>query len=113
MRIYYFVDEEHLNEYDKVEETNDNPIGLVPNKKATPIAVRDYYRFLVEITNHKNGTLDEKIEGLVYNKELLAKTMIDAFKNSKCYQEKSEDDRTKIINFIKKDPLVESPLIFI
>ena len=84
MRIYYFVDEEHLGEYDKVE-----------------------------ITNHKNGTLDEKIEGLVYNKELLAKTMIDAFKNSKCYQEKSEDDRTKIINFIKKDPLVESPLIFI
>lgn len=113
MRIYYFVDEEHLGEYDKVEKTDNNPIGLIPNKEATPVAVRDYYRFLVELTNYKEGTFDEKIEGLVYNKELLSQKMIDAFKNSKCYQEKSEEDRTKIINFIKKDPLVENPYIFI
>lgn len=112
MRIFYFMEEEHLDEYDKVDETECNPIGLVPNAKATPIAIRDYYRYLVEINNHYVGSLDEKIEGLVYNKNLLAQTMIEEFKKSKCYISKTKGERINIINYIKKDPLVEIPYVF-
>lgn len=113
MRLYYFMEEEHLDEYDKIVETEDNPLGLEPNAKATPIAIRDYYQFLISITNHNKENLDEKVEGLMYDKELLSKAMIEAFKKSKCYKLKSEEERNIIINFIKEDPLVEDPFIWV
>ena len=74
---------------------------------------KNYYQFLISITNHNKENLDEKVEGLMYNKELLSKAMIEAFKKSKCYKLKSEEERNIIINFIKGDPLVEDPFIWV
>ena len=72
MRLYYFMEEEHLDEYDKIAETEDNPLGLEPNAKATPIAIRDYYQFLIINNKQSVGMVEYKIENSeIDNKEIL------------------------------------------
>lgn len=109
MRFYAFNQEEHLGEFDRVEQTDENPLGLEPNAKATAESIRDYFNYTVLVTNHKPMSCDEIIEGLRFDRKRLAKAMIEAFRKSRCYLEKSEAERKEIIAFIEDEPFEETP----
>lgn len=99
MKIYYWM--EHPEEYELREETNDNVLGLEPKGTATKEAIHDLYHFLV--IQQDNSIAD--------NEKELSKRMIDKFKASKCYQEKSEKERLEIIKYLRDNPDSENPLI--
>lgn len=101
MRIYYWMKEENEKEFDKVSES-ENFLGLVPNKFAKAEGIRDLYLFLA-IAEDKTG----KIE---FDDKRLSMRIIEMFKESKCYQEKTEAERKEIIDFIRKNSGAMSPL---
>lgn len=96
MKIYYWMDEEHENEFDVVPETEDNCIGLEPKANTTAEGIRDYYLFLILCADQKGE--------IQYNPKKLSNEIIERFKSSKCFVEKTEADRQAIIEFIKKNP---------
>ena len=92
MRIEYFM--EHPEEYDKVEETDANILGLEPKSTASPEAIQSVLHFQVLAENI--GTTIE------YEPEKLSELMIEKFIQSKCYNLKSEQEREKVIEYLKK-----------
>ncbi len=113
MRLYAFSREEHASEFDRVDVTERNPLGLVPNAKATPESIRDYFNYTVIVNNHRPMSLDEIDEGLSADRVRLAKAMVEAFKASECYKVKTEKEREEIIAFIEADPMEETPGVMI
>lgn len=109
MRFYNFSLPEHEKEFDKVEESEDNPLGLVPNATATPESIRDYFSYTVIVTNHKPLSCDEIVKGLSTDRKKLAKAMVEAFGKSKCYAEKSAEKRKAIIDLMNEEPLEQNP----
>lgn len=104
MKLYYFNYPEHENEYEKVDETEDNVAGLEPKANATKEAIQSLYRFNVEC--------EDKTNKIVYNAKELSNKMIDKFKASKCYLQKTEAERKAIIQYLKDNPeVVENNLI--
>ena len=99
MKIYYWM--KHPEEYDEVEETNANVLGLEPKSTATKEAIHDLYHFLVI----------QQDNDISYNAKEISKRMIDKFKMSKCYQVKSDDERQEIIKYLVDNPDPENPLI--
>ncbi len=96
MKIYYWMDPANAEEYDEVPETEENFLGLELNEKSTPLAVRDYYQFLVEC--------EDKTRTVIHDAKELSKRMIEKFKASKCYLLKTERDRQEIISYLKNNP---------
>ena len=94
MKIEYFM--EHPEEYDKVEETDANVLGLEPKPTASPEAIQSVLHFQVLAENI--GTTIE------YDAEKLSNLMIERFKQSKCYKLKNEQEREIIIEYLKKNP---------
>lgn len=90
------MEEEHEDEFDVVPETEDNCIGLEPKVNTTAEGIRDYYLFLIICADQKGE--------IQYNPKKLANEIIERFKLSKCFEEKSEEDRKAIIDYIKKNP---------
>ena len=94
MKIEYFM--EHPGEYDKVEETDSNVLGLEPTPTASPEAIQSVLHFQVLAENI--GTTIE------YEPEKLSNLMIEKFKQSKCYNLKSEQEREEVIKFLREHP---------
>ena len=98
MKIYYWMQEEHEDEFEKVPE-NENFLGLEPKANTTAEGIRDYYQFLVEC--------EDETGMIIHNAKELSKRMIEKFKSSKCYALKTEDDRRNIIAYLKANPGAE------
>ena len=113
MRFYAWMMDEHKDEFDKAEETHENPLGLVPNAKATAESIRDYYNYTVIVSNYKPMGFDEIEEGLRFNKKRLAQKMVEAFKASECYKAKSEKEREEIIRYMEEETMEETPGVLI
>ena len=94
MKIEYFM--EHPEEYDEVEETDDNVLGLEPKSTASPEAIQSVLHF--QVLTENIGTMIE------YDAEKLSNLMIEKFKQSKCYSLKSKQEREEIIEYLKKHP---------
>lgn len=99
MILYYWID--HPEEYNKVEETENNVLGLEPKEKASKEAIHDLYHFLVI----------QQDNSIASNAKELSSRMIDKFINSKCYQYKTEEERKDIIKYLKNNPNPENPFI--
>lgn len=115
MIILPWCDVDSVSEFDRVTESDDNPIGVLPNKTATIENLVIYYSFLVKLKNkdksNPNDPFAEKIKDLGYDAKMLAEKMIEEFKSSKLYQEKSDQERQDIIDAINEDPLADSRII--
>lgn len=94
MKIEYFM--EHPEEYDKVEETDDNVLGLEPKSTASPEAIQSVLHFQVLADNI--GTIIE------YEADRLSQLMIEKFQQSKCYRFKTEQEREEVIKYLKEHP---------
>lgn len=104
MKLYYFNYPEHENEYEKIEKTKGNAAGLEPKANASKEAIQSLYRFNVECEDSTNQ--------VVFNANELSKRMIEKFKNSKCYSQKTEAERKAIIQYLKDNPdVIEDTLI--
>lgn len=104
MYLWYWIN--NREQYEQVQRSEYNPIGLIPTKNTDPEGVRDYYRFILEAV-HSNLVYEKKIKPdyeLFYNKQRLAEAEIEAFKKSKAYQDMSDDQRQACIDFMRKDP---------
>lgn len=99
MILYYWID--HPEEYDKVEESVNNVLGLEPNEIASKEAIHDLYHFLVIQQNNN----------IASNAKELSNRMIDKFIHSRCYQYKTEKERKEIIKYLKDNPNPENPFI--
>ena len=113
MRFYAWMLDEHRDEFDRVEETDENPLGLIPNAKATPESIRDYFNYTVIVTNHKPMSCDEIEEGLSTDPVRLSARMVEEFEKSECYKHKTEEERKEIIEFLKEEPMEQNPFIHI
>ena len=104
MIILPWCDVESSSQFDEVESNSNNPIGVSPNRTATIENLVIYYSYLVKLKNKDSSNpedpFSEKIEGLSYDAKKLSEKMIEEFKNSKLYTEKSEKERKDIINAI-------------
>ncbi len=101
MKLYYFMYPEHKNEYVKVEESEDNVVGLEPADNATKEAIQGLYRFNVNARVHQKH----------YDEKDISNQMIEMFKNSKCYQAKTEEERQEIIQYLIDNPEPDNPFI--
>lgn len=101
MRLYYFMFEEHENEFIKVEESETNALGLEPADHASKEAIQSVYRFNVNANVHEDH----------YDAEDISNQMIEMFKNSKCYQAKTEAERQEIIQYLIDNPEPDHPFI--
>lgn len=96
MKLYYFNYPEHADEFDKVKETDENVAGLEPKANATKEAIQSLYRFNVEC--------EDKTNKIIYDADELSKRMIEKFKASKCYSQKTQAERESIIQYLKDNP---------
>ena len=88
MMIFYFW--EHPEEFNIIGKDEHGVDILEPKGTATVFGIYSLYRFQVEAED----------ELVVENKKEMCNRMIQKFKNSKCYHEKSEQDRNIIINYL-------------
>ncbi len=116
MIMFPWCDVDTQNQFETVPETKDNPLGVLPNKLATSENLVIYYSFLVKLKNRildaKYGEPEEVIPGLAYDEEKLSEKMIEEFKASKLYQEKSEKERQDIIDAINDNPYPDTHGVF-
>lgn len=101
MRIYDFMFEENRHMIEEVERTETNQIGVEPKGNATPNVIQSIYRFNVSaIDGHRH-----------YDAEEISSKMIEMFKSSKCYEQKTDAERQEIIQYLKDHPDVDNPLL--
>ena len=107
MYLYYFFISEHKKEFEKVEATKYNPLGILPKPICKPEGIRDYLRFTLE--SILSNDINFKDEELFYDKKRLADKLIEMYKKLDCYQKQTEEQRKETIEYIKKDPFVAYP----
>lgn len=103
MKLFYFMYEENKDEYYEVPETQENMAGLEPKDNASKEAILGLYSY--------NIGFDEGIGEFAFDGEELSRRMIERFKNSKCYQAKSEEERAEIIQYLIDNPCARDPFI--
>lgn len=101
MKIFDFMLEENENMIERVEQTEINPIGIIPKENATPNVIQSIFRFNVSAIDHQKH----------YDANEISSRMIEMFKASKCYEQKSDAERKEIIQYLKEHPDVDNPLI--
>ncbi len=85
------------NEYFEKKEYDENGLSiLIPKASATKEMIQSAFRHMTVARNHALN----KIE----NAEQLCEEMIKLFKASKCYDEKTEEDKKEIIEYLSKHP---------
>lgn len=103
MRIFDFMLEENENMIERIEQTEINPLGIIPKGNASPNVIQSIYRFnLSAIDGHRHFDANE-----------ISSRIIEMFKASKCYEQKSDAERKEIIQYLKEHPDVDNHLIFI
>lgn len=115
MYLYYYDREESEGQFDKVQETLENPLGILSNKNCCAEGIRDYFRMTLALMSTTGSETPDNYNNraLFRNHKKLASEMINLYRKSKCYQEQTALQRKKAEDFIKKDPLVEIPGVYI
>ena len=67
---------------------------MIPKSNATKEVLQSYFRFQAEVED----------EFIVLNKTSLVNKMVELFKETKCYEEKSEAERQEIIQYLLAHP---------
>lgn len=93
----YFI--EHPEEFEPFKYDPSNPdVEMIPKPNVTKEGLQSYYRFLVECED----------EFVVDDKKELCKRMVDKFKNSKCYNFKTDEEKKEIINYLLNHPEINT-----
>lgn len=92
-RVFLFWENQEMFEPYEFDPRNPDE-RMIPKANATKEVLQSYFRFQVEVED----------EFIVTNKTNLVNKMVDMFKETKCYQEKSEAERQEIIEYLLAHP---------
>lgn len=87
---------EYMDDFELDEESNELKLKKTAGKEAIQCQLR------FSITKAKYGDI-------VYNPVKLSEMMIEEFKKSEIYQNKTEEERQEIIQYLKDNPDIENP----
>lgn len=113
MYLYAWMNPEHANEFDRTEKTAGNPLGLLPNERATKESLRDYFNYTAIVTNYKPLSFEEVEEGLRFDRLRLAKRMVELFERSAVFSKMDPQRRQEVEEYFFDDTREESPWVHI